>query len=37
LAYLRALEAFDRSFPGFTHDTHGIENVDGVYHLRVLK
>jgi len=37
LAYLRALEAFDRSFPGFTHDTHGIEVEDGVYHLLVLK
>ncbi len=37
LAYLKALEAFDRSFPGFTHDTHGIESEDGVYHLLVLK
>jgi arginine/lysine/ornithine decarboxylase len=37
LAYLRALESFDRSFPGFTHDTHGIENEAGVYRLLVLK
>ncbi len=29
LAYLRALESFDRSFPGFTHDTHGIESDGG--------
>ena len=25
LAYLRALEAFDRHFPGFEHDIHGVE------------
>ncbi|WP_434559075.1 Orn/Lys/Arg decarboxylase N-terminal domain-containing protein [Pseudomonas sp. R1-6] len=37
LAYLKALESFDRSFPGFTHDTHGIENDGGVYRLLVLK
>lgn len=37
LAYLKALEAFDRSFPGFTHDTHGIEAEGGVYRMLVLK
>jgi arginine/lysine/ornithine decarboxylase len=37
LAYLRALESFDKSFPGFTHDTHGIESEAGVYRLLVLK
>ncbi|RRV10286.1 arginine decarboxylase [Pseudomonas sp. v388] len=37
LGYLKALEHFDASFPGFTHDTHGIENDAGVYHLLVLK
>ncbi|HEF4762928.1 TPA: arginine decarboxylase [Pseudomonas putida] len=37
LAYLKALEAFDRSFPGFIHDTHGIESEDGVYRMLVLK
>jgi lysine decarboxylase/arginine decarboxylase len=36
LAYLKALESFDMSFPGFTHDTHGIESEDGVYRLLVL-
>lgn len=30
LAYLKALETFDRTFPGFTHDTHGIEVEDGI-------
>lgn len=37
LGYLSALEAFDRSFPGFTHDTHGIESEAGVYRLLVVK
>ncbi|MBA1245231.1 Orn/Lys/Arg family decarboxylase [Pseudomonas japonica] len=36
LAYLRALESFDTSFPGFAHDTHGIESEGGRYHLLVL-
>ena len=31
LAYLKALEAFDRRFPGFAHDTHGVEVEDGTY------
>lgn len=37
LGYLAALESFDKSFPGFTHDTHGIESEAGVYQLLVLK
>ncbi|WP_425313646.1 hypothetical protein [Pseudomonas putida] len=36
-SYLKALEAFDRSFPGFTHDAHGIEAEAGVYRMLVLK
>ncbi|CAB3778659.1 Orn/Lys/Arg decarboxylase N-terminal domain-containing protein [Pararobbsia alpina] len=31
LGYLKALEQFDLRFPGFTHDTHGVEVEDGVY------
>ena len=31
LRYLRALEVFDRAFPGFAHDIHGVEDVDGAY------
>jgi len=31
LAYLRALEAFDATFPGFGHDVHGIELRSGRY------
>jgi len=26
LEYLRALQAWDRRFPGFGHETHGVEN-----------
>ena len=31
LGYLKSLEAYDRRFPGFTHDTHGVEVEDGLY------
>lgn len=31
IAYLKALEAFDARFPGFTHDTHGVEVEEGRY------
>ncbi|KPA95250.1 MULTISPECIES: Orn/Lys/Arg decarboxylase N-terminal domain-containing protein [Pseudomonas] len=37
LTYLRALESFDRAFPAFAHDTHGIESQGGVYRLLVIK
>lgn len=37
IKYLKALESFDRKFPGFEHDTHGVENIGGFYHLYVLK
>ncbi len=37
LAYLRAIQDWDRKFPGFAHDTHGIESDDGVYKLLVLR
>jgi arginine decarboxylase len=37
LGYLRALAAWDRRFPGFGHDTHGVENRDGVYYVQCLK
>ncbi|MEI3477911.1 MAG: Orn/Lys/Arg decarboxylase N-terminal domain-containing protein [Bilophila sp.] len=37
LAYLKALEAFDRRFPGFEHDTHGVENENGRYVITCLK
>ncbi len=37
LHYLKALEAFDESFPEFSHDTHGVEVKDGKYYILCLK
>ena len=37
LGYLRALQAWDRRFPGFAHETHGVENTDGTYRVCCLK
>ena len=37
LGYLRALWAWDKRFPGFGHDTHGVEVRDGVYYVQCLK
>ncbi|MDE1905358.1 MAG: hypothetical protein KGH75_02755, partial [Rhodospirillales bacterium] len=32
LRYLTALRSFDRQFPGFGHDTHGIDLEAGDYY-----
>jgi arginine/lysine/ornithine decarboxylase len=37
LSYLRALSSWDRRFPGFGHDTHGVENRDGTYYVQCLR
>jgi arginine decarboxylase len=37
LGYLRALWSWDKRFPGFGHDTHGVENRDGTYFVYCLK
>ncbi|MCF0146659.1 MAG: arginine decarboxylase [Eubacterium sp.] len=37
LAYLKSLESFDREFPGFEHDSHGVESENGKYYVMVLK
>jgi arginine decarboxylase len=37
LGYLRALQNWDKKFPGFGHDTHGIENRDGTHFIQCLK
>ena len=37
ISYLRALQAWDRRFPGFSHETHGVENKDGTYFVYCLK
>ncbi|MBW4720248.1 Orn/Lys/Arg decarboxylase N-terminal domain-containing protein [Saccharothrix obliqua] len=38
LRYLRALEAFDREFPGFPSETHGVtRSTAGDYHITCLR
>ena len=37
LGYLRALQSWDGLFPGFGHESHGVENVDGKYFVYCLK
>jgi arginine/lysine/ornithine decarboxylase len=37
LAYLRALWSWDRRFPGFGHDTHGVESRDDACFVQCLK
>jgi lysine decarboxylase/arginine decarboxylase len=37
LKYLQGLETFDRHFPTFSHDTHGIEMENGLYRMMCLK
>ncbi len=37
LGYLRALASWDKRFPGFGHDTHGVENRKGTYYVQCLK
>jgi arginine decarboxylase len=37
LQYLKSLQDFDNRFPGFSHDTHGIEMVNGEYVMYCLK
>ena len=34
--YLRALRDWDRRFPGFGHETHGVEVDGGAHYLRCL-
>jgi len=35
--YLKALQDFDNRFPGFEHETHGIENIGGEYMMNCVK
>ena len=37
IGYLRALQNWDKRFPGFGHDTHGVENRDGTHFIQCLK
>jgi len=37
IGYLKALQDWDRTFPGFGHDTHGVEVEDGEYYMQCFK
>ncbi len=37
MGYLHALQEWDRLFPGFSHETHGVENKNGTYYIYCLK
>jgi arginine decarboxylase len=37
MGYLKALESFDAAVPGFAHDIHGVEVVDGRYQILCVK
>jgi arginine decarboxylase len=37
LSYLRALWSWDAQFPGFGHDTHGVEVREGQYYVQCVK
>jgi arginine decarboxylase len=37
IGYLKILQDFDKKFPGFGHETHGVQNINGEYHVYVLK
>jgi len=37
IGYLKALQAWDHAFPGFGHDTHGVEVEDGEYYVQCVK
>ena len=37
LQYLKCMQDFDNRLPGFSHDTHGIETVNGEYMMYCLK
>lgn len=37
IRYLQILQHWDRLFPGFGHDIHGVENIEGFYYVQCLK
>ncbi len=37
IGYLKALQGWDHAFPGFGHDTHGVEVEDGEYYVQCVK
>lgn len=37
IGYLKSLQAWDHTFPGFGHDTHGVEVEDGECYVQCIK
>jgi arginine decarboxylase len=37
LQYLKSLQDFDQQFPGFEHETHGVESIKGEYMMYCIK
>jgi len=37
IRYLQILQEWDRTYPGFGHDIHGVENISGSYYVQCLK
>jgi arginine decarboxylase len=37
LQYLTSMQNFDARFPGFEHDTHGVESIKGEYRMYCIK
>jgi arginine/lysine/ornithine decarboxylase len=37
IGYLKALQSWDHTFPGFGHDTHGVEVEDGECYVQCIK
>ena len=37
LQYLKSMQDFDKQFPGFEHDTHGVETIKGEYMMYCIK
>jgi lysine decarboxylase/arginine decarboxylase len=37
LSYLKSMQDFDKQFPGFEHDTHGVESIKGEYMMYCIK
>jgi arginine/lysine/ornithine decarboxylase len=37
IGYLKSLQAWDHAFPGFGHDTHGVEVEDGECYVQCIK
>lgn len=37
IGYMKALQEWDDTFPGFEHETEGTEKIDGIYHILCVK